>query len=481
MRVLQTYQGRLHDDATLLDEAPAQQTQLPPQPAFSDASVTKLDEAYVYESLASDVALMITSGGETLQEDADNLLSQPTNLDDLNDSLNESLTQQSGHNDDQDYKVGQRLEGRYEVAEVKHGGMGVVYLCYDHQNREPLAIKTFQKKFMDHERAIARFEQEALTWIRLEKHLHIVQARLVQKIDNRPHILLEHVSGMEGVGVDLRSWIDHNRLTPRQALTFALHIALAFLHATTKVPGLVHRDLKPGNILVTHDGIAKVTDFGLVRSLDNTPHHDATEASSSVSDHTSSDEHAQRLTRVDAVVGTPPYMSPEQCLGHPVDPRSDIYAFGIVLYESLTGRHPLEARGPQEWKQAHLHQQPSFDEQACERLPASWRDFVLACLAKDPTARPQTWREVLDSLSALYQAEFGEAPSLALDGMSLKARELMDKGYSLTELGRYEEALLAYDQALELQPDYAWLGRARAAPCACSIAMKTPWPAMTRL
>ncbi len=85
------------------------------------------------------------------------------------------------------------------------GGMGIVYLCYDHDEREPVAIKTFQSKFLTNENAVARFTQEALTWIRLEKHRHIVQARRVQKFEGRPHIILEHISGPEGLGPDLRS------------------------------------------------------------------------------------------------------------------------------------------------------------------------------------------------------------------------------------------------------------------------------------
>ncbi|CAG1769658.1 hypothetical protein BAC2_00486, partial [uncultured bacterium] len=167
-----------------------------------------------------------------------------------------------------EFEVGQLIDSRFEVADVRRGGMGVVYLCYDHEQREPVALKSFQARFLENDRAVARFVQEAVTWIRLEKHRHIVQARLVQNINNRPHIILEHISGPEGLEADLRSWIDHKRLTLPTSIEFGLHIALGMQHATQRVPGLVHRDLKPANILVTHDGIAKVTDFGLVRSLD---------------------------------------------------------------------------------------------------------------------------------------------------------------------------------------------------------------------
>ncbi|MEO0561853.1 MAG: hypothetical protein AAF125_07060, partial [Chloroflexota bacterium] len=111
-----------------------------------------------------------------------------------------------------EFEVGDKIEDRYDVVDVKRGGMGIVYLCYDHQERTPVAIKSFQSRFLKNERAVARFTQEALTWIRLEKHRYIVQARLVQTISGRPHIILEHISGPEGLGADLRSWIDHNRI-----------------------------------------------------------------------------------------------------------------------------------------------------------------------------------------------------------------------------------------------------------------------------
>ena len=88
--------------------------------------------------------------------------------------------------------------GATKIADVRRGGMGVVYLCYDHEQREPVALKSFQSRFLNNERAVARFVQEAVTWIYLEKHRYIVQARLVQNISGRPYIILEHISGAEG-------------------------------------------------------------------------------------------------------------------------------------------------------------------------------------------------------------------------------------------------------------------------------------------
>ncbi len=361
-----------------------------------------------------------------------------------------------GEPSENEFDIGERIQDRWEVADVRRGGMGIVYLCYDHRDRAPVAIKSFQNRFLKNERAVARFTQEALTWIRLEKHQHIVQARIVQTISGRPHIMLEHISGPDGLGADLRSWIDHNRIDVTQAITFGLHIALGMRHATQIIPGMVHRDLKPANILVTHDGVAKVTDFGLVRSLevetrDTTQDNDRstlppTEAATD-----------DRLTRVGAIVGTAPYMSPEQCRSEDVDTRADIYSFGAVLYEMLTGHHIFRARKWEAWLYAHVNDVPSFDEKDESRLPKSLQAFVLSCLEKHPTRRPKTWGEIVDQLAALYQEITGEEATLEIDGPQLEARELMDKGYSLTELYRYDEAVETYDRALELHPDDAWI------------------------
>jgi hypothetical protein len=115
--------------------------------------------------------------------------------------------------DDRDsgnFRMGDVIGNRYAIRHIVRGGMGIIYLCYDQEARETVAIKTFQGRFLDSERAFARFVQEARTWIRLEKHPHIVQARLVKEYGNervktRPHIILEHIVGPEGLGPDLKS------------------------------------------------------------------------------------------------------------------------------------------------------------------------------------------------------------------------------------------------------------------------------------
>jgi tetratricopeptide (TPR) repeat protein/tRNA A-37 threonylcarbamoyl transferase component Bud32 len=346
-----------------------------------------------------------------------------------------------------DFNYGDRIDSRYEVVQVLRGGMAVVYLCYDHEDRQAVALKTVQRHLLSNEVAVARFTKEARTWILLEKHPNIVQARRVQRFEGRPHIILEHIAGPEGLGPDLRSWIRHNRIDLATALEFGLHIALGMQHAVKQVPGLVHRDLKPANILVRHDGIAKVTDFGLVRSFDlddQMPEIEEAKTSSSLG-----------LTRIGTIVGTPPYMSPEQCRAADVDLRTDIYAFGCVLYEMLTRRTVFDAKLLTEWVYAHLQKTPAFPDTAVH-IPPSLRELVLACLEKDPAKRPATWGEVAGALAAQVEAVTGKPPEMDQSGTAMEIRELMDKGYSLAELGYAEEALTAYERVLHMDPRLAW-------------------------
>ena len=358
-------------------------------------TIASLDESQIIDETRAGISVEVPLSDVASQEKDDD------NSAERFDKNKKSVTQH-------EFDIRDMIENRYEVVNVKLGGMGVVYLCYDHDYREPVAIKSFQERFLDNETAVARFEQEAAIWISLDKHPHLVQARLVRNINGRPHIILEHISGMESMGADLRSWIDAKRLTLQQVMKFALHIALGMQHAQSKQTGLVHRDLKPGNIMVTHEAIAKITDFGLVRSVEK--------AKDIIVDDmpTMTDENAydERLTRVNAVVGTPPYMSPEQIRSRDVDIRADIYSFGIILYEMLCWRHPFIAHGVKEWREAHIGIEPRFPKDTPFAIPKAIEALTLKCLEKDPRNRPQTWDELVTSISTLFKDEFGETPVL---------------------------------------------------------------------
>jgi tetratricopeptide (TPR) repeat protein/tRNA A-37 threonylcarbamoyl transferase component Bud32 len=325
------------------------------------------------------------------------------------------------------------------------GGMGEVYLCYDHKDHVPYAIKTFQDKFLMDQHACDRFTQEALTWVRLEKHRNIVQCHHVENIAGKPYIFMEHVVGPEGYDADLRSWLRRGRLDVEQALHFAIQICLGMQHAQRKVPGLVHRDIKPENILITRDMTAKVTDFGLVKIF---------EASGEdiVPDLGTQQAVTERASvrRVGTVVGTPPYMSPEQCRGEAVDVRSDIYSFGCMFYEMLSGRLAFEAKNMSDFLRCHIEERAARPSQYVPSLPTEVEDIVMRCLAKGVEERYRSFGHLLETLAAVYEELTGGKPDLEISDTVLEAWELSNKAASLGNLNRHQEAVSCCDQAVEI-------------------------------
>jgi tetratricopeptide (TPR) repeat protein len=355
------------------------------------------------------------------------------------------------------FKIGDKIDGRYEVLAIHRGSMGIVYGTFDHAERLPRALKTLQQRFAADKKMRDLFAEEAAVWVRLEKHPFIVRAYRVDQIGAQPYVTTEYIRGQEGMGGDLRAWLGHPRLTLAVAIEMALQIAQGVQHAVRKVPGLVHRDLKPANVLVDDRGRALVTDFGLVYAAEGG-------------------------------AGTPAYMAPEQWLGGKIDQRADIYAYGCILYEMLTGHRMYAAETVEGWKAAHLGQRP-VSLRSLKDVPAELEDFVFRCLAKDAEARPENWDEVVEVCARWFHRLTGQPAVLDFSAYQLTADELLlasyslsqlgrhqetievcdrilatnsrdaaawhNKGLSLAKLGRYEEAVLAYDHALAINPNDA--------------------------
>jgi len=319
------------------------------------------------------------------------------------------------------YKMGEIIGGRYEVSAIHHGGMGVVYGCFDHQTKLPRALKTVRNRYAHDKQMLSLFESEASVWISLEKHPYIVRAYLVERFNNLPYVIAEYISGPEGMGGDLCGWLGHPRLTLPVAVTMALQIAQGMQHAVRKVPNLVHRDLKPSNILVSGDGKAMVTDFGLVNA-------------------------------VQSGAGTPAYMSPEQWRSEALDPRSDIYSYGCILFEMFTAHRLFPALSEQDWESAHLNSVPAALTSIVPELPSAIDRFVRRCLEKEPRARPQRWDEIVATLAEWYHRLTGNVVILDFSSLTLDSNELFNAGYSLSNLNRYEESLSAYNRALAIDP-----------------------------
>jgi tetratricopeptide (TPR) repeat protein len=332
---------------------------------------------------------------------------------------------------------------RWEIYKVLGGGMGRVYIVYDHEWRQPLAAKTFQDELFRRNPTVAeRFTQEALAWTRLDRHENIAQARFVENIEGRPFLFLEYVSGG-----DLSDWIGTPRLSEDlpQVLRFAIQFCDGMSHALSK--GIqAHRDIKPQNCLIAEDHTLKVTDFGLAKVFDEArplggPGREVEEPNVpglSIG-----------ATRTGTGAGTPPYMAPEQFddAKH-VDVRADVYSFGVMLYEMLAGRLPFQGRTWQELERLHKTQPPPLLVTCHPSLVTA----VETCLAKDPAARCADFDVLRARLAEAYESLTGEAAPRPRAGIDLNAGDFANKGTSLVALGRPAEALTCFERALEINP-----------------------------
>jgi serine/threonine protein kinase len=355
------------------------------------------------------------------------------------------------------WQVGDRVRGRYQVLKILGGpgksGMGTIYVCYDDEFGEPVAIKTLQEKFLKNKNAVDRFRWEAETWIRLGKHRNIVQALYVDQVNSRPFIFLEYVVGLEPYGADLCGWIKGGGLQKNGKpdmlliLNFAIQVCRGMIHAQKKFEEMgklfIHRDLKPQNIIISFERIVKVTDFGLVKAFfeltDDIP--------------TASLNNAQgrpRLSKSGNICGTPAYMSPEQCRGDKdIDVRSDIYSFGCVLHEMITGKYVFPASNWDEFMLHHLNTTPG-PTGAHPDVDA----IMLKCLKKDHQERYADFSELEAALKAIYHSMGGEIIKEPDDDPA-NIYELNNKGYSFLKLGMNKEAVRCFKQVAAALPDDA--------------------------
>ncbi len=267
--------------------------------------------------------------------------------------------------------------GPYTIdRELGRGGMGVVYLGHDTRLDRAVAIKALPETFASDPDRLARFEREARTLAALNNP-NVAGIFGVEEFEGRKHLVLEYVEG-ETLG----DWLDRGPLPVHDALEIAIQIASGIEAAHEA--GVIHRDLKPANIKITPDGRAKVLDFGLARSETMT----STGSSVSQLPTMTSPLSPNTPTMAGAVLGTAPYMSPEQARGRTVDKRTDIWSFGVLLYECLTGSSPFVGETATDSIGAILHKDVDLD-----RLPADTperaRHLIDRCLQRDKRQRIQ--------------------------------------------------------------------------------------------
>ena len=252
------------------------------------------------------------------------------------------------------------LGNRYEITKaIARGGMARVYLARDRSLDRPVAVKELVPEFAADESFVERFRREAQAAANLT-HPNIVGVYDWGTQDNTYFIIMEYVDGP----VLSKVLRDEGPLHPRRAAELASEVAAALGFAHSR--GVVHRDVKPGNVILTSSGQAKVTDFGIARAM-------------------SAPE--ENLTQAGSVMGTATYFSPEQAQGLPVDQRSDLYSLGVVLFEMVTGRTPFTGETPLAIAYKHVQDQPPAPSTLVSGLPAGLEAVIMKLLRKRPEDR----------------------------------------------------------------------------------------------
>jgi Tol biopolymer transport system component/tRNA A-37 threonylcarbamoyl transferase component Bud32 len=278
--------------------------------------------------------------------------------------------------------------GQYRIeSKLGEGGMSTVWLALDTRLGRRVAIKFLSDDLADAE-ARRRFQREAQMASSLN-HPHIVSVYDIGEFEGRQYLVTEYVDGGT-----LKDWVKEKRRTPKEVAELLTGVAdgLAAAHQA----GILHRDIKPMNILVARNGYAKLADFGLAKLAEN-----------------GTIDLAARLpegpTRPGLVLGTIAYMSPEQASGQALDSRSDIFSFGVVLYEMLSGKRPFGGRTDLEVLKTIIHGDlPPFSEE----IPEVYRNVVEKALEKDPAERYQSMREMVVDLRRSQRSQRSHAPGV---------------------------------------------------------------------
>ncbi|WP_298837037.1 protein kinase domain-containing protein [Clostridium sp.] len=270
--------------------------------------------------------------------------------------------------------IGTFLLNRYELLEnIGQGGMGTVYKAKCHVLNRFVAVKILKEELSDDEEFVSRFKREATSIAKLS-HPNIVNVHDVCSENGVNFIVMEYVDGKT-----LKQIIkESGRITSKKTLDIVFQIAKALQCAHTN--GIIHRDIKPDNIMITKDEMVKVMDFGIAKVAD-----------------------ARTVTNSNKVMGTVHYFSPEQAKGSYVDCRTDIYSLGIVMYEMVTGKVPYNAQSAITIAMMHIQGSVTPPKEIIADIPENINQVILIAMQKEPIKRYQTAKEMSEVIGAIKE------------------------------------------------------------------------------
>ncbi len=288
--------------------------------------------------------------------------------------------------DRNDKNIGKKLDGRYEItARIGEGGMADVYRATDVVDNKTVAVKILKKEFAENEEFLRRFRNESKA-IAVLSHPNIVKIYDVGFSERIQFIVMEYIDG-----ITLNEYMEQQgQLGWKDASHFIVQILRALQHAHSK--GIVHRDIKPQNIMMLRDGTIKVMDFGIAKFA-----------------------REDGKTGTDKAIGTVHYISPEQARGGVTDAKSDIYSVGVMLYEMLTGKKPFDTDNPVSIAVMHMQAKVPLPSTIRPDIQIGLEEIILKAMEKDPADRYQSARDMMDDLQTFKEdpdGVFGYYPEL---------------------------------------------------------------------